>query len=276
MSSSFFELENDVLEIRYRKFPNYLLSFPIDWFANPYGSTNWTHNFLSLRWINNCNLKVREKVIGDFLVALQNKPELRNYIQGRRRDHTSAIRLTVLASFHQADIKHSYRNDLNNELRRQLDELLYSETYKIGHNHALMIDESILTVSRILPGFLVQADLNLVISRINRQLDSLFDEDGFTREHSISYQEFTAAIACRISKIIEHNVLDSAEVNAFLERITVIKNATKSLLAFSLRKNGEYIPFGDSFNKASKSSLNDIFDSSEPKTIFAELYNKNG
>lgn len=248
--------QSEVLHrLAYRHFPTTELSAPIDWYQNPHGSSNWVHHFLSLRWLSECEDSACLRIIEDFLCWLGSDSVAREFIQGQKRDHTSAIRLTVLARLLDRFGQHRIASHVEREIYALKEELLGSQVYKTGHNHGLLIDESLLQVAAQIPGVLEDAEVEAVLRRLEHQIDSLFDSCGYTLEHSVSYQEFNLGTLGRIMRLA--GALDVFKEHAVHHRISRIVRSSKRLLGNALRDCGEYVPFGDSFRRPSQRILNE-------------------
>lgn len=257
-----------MINISYRHFPNVSLPPPIDWRQNPFDSKNWVHHFLSLRWLYDHDNATKLWVLEDFLAWLDNDSEARSYVSGRKRDHTSAIRLGVLVDCLQDELDEPTSQRVRREIDETITELIDTSTYKTGHNHGLLIDEALLRTAARLPDAISPDRLRRVLLRLSDQLRALFDDEGFTREHSISYQEYNLLTLQRIDALLSG--FDPSFVAPIRGRINAIREATPRLLGNALRRNNQYIPFGDSFRTPKESALKHVYGTDKPLELLRQ------
>lgn len=251
------------VKLKYRHFGSMRLKIPIDWKADPFESSNWVHNFLSLRWTNDLDRDLARLVVVDFLNWLEGEEGNIEYISGRYRDHTTAIRVVVLDEFMRNESDSELARRIDREVERELTELIFSATYKFGHNHGLLIDQAVLEVLSHRPLTDAIRDLiGRVTGRVVKQLDMLYDKDGFSMEHSVSYQEYNLYTLHALRNHIAPQAEWSPQAKSAIQKMDRIHTASKRLLGAALRGDGSYIPFGDSFRLPNRLILRTVFGTS--------------
>lgn len=127
--------------------------------------------------------------------------------------------------------------------------------YRHGHNHGLMVDLALLNLAKEFPEYRRNIDFDLVTNRSSRTVDAMWHSSGLTKEHSVSYQEYNIPLTVEYFESINDLGLATASV-VNLENIL---GASKKLLGYALKSNGEYFPLGDSFRFPNAKILNKIF-----------------
>lgn len=257
---------NDQIIVRHSAFQPVKLALPIDWTFNPYGVKNWCHHFMSLRWIGSqFDLNSKFIILKDFYFFHCQKKRNNPYYNQLRGDHTSALRLSELRRFRRdfetaENMPGVYLCD-----RLIKDGLLIlqdEKIYRMGHNHALMVDISLLECVLDLVKFKKIVHLERIVARALETIKQMFSVNGVTREHSISYQEFNLSLCAYFLRLIDEI---SYENVAAIERLTylidAVKDESKVFLGFALRGCGEYFPIGDSFRVPAVHLLKTVFKS---------------
>ncbi|MGG5152600.1 heparinase II/III domain-containing protein, partial [Alcaligenes aquatilis] len=120
-------------------------------------------------------------------------------------------------------------------------------------------------------------DSSLIVNRGFSSLKSLFDSDGITMEHSVSYQEYNYPVAIEFLNSARKFSVDG-NFNC-----QVLKKATVDFIRYFSRSNGEFFPLGDSFREGNKgirkiflsdSDLSPVINSLAPDS--QSLFCKNG
>ncbi len=257
-------------EISYRGFGPIRITETGNWFFDDDYPSNVCHHILSLRWLGEVKSESVKKRIFSSFVAYHEFSEQRKskYYLGKQADHTASIRLVVLL-----ELLNVFKTDeaLAASLKRELLKNIRSclkETYKENNNHGLMVDKAILQClfedSDLLKKH--ENDVGFVIARMQKQLDGIFDKDGFCKEHSISYQEYNLGTALGLLEIMKKGAglgFDD-QITDLYERVGRIKEASRKALGFLLKDDGTYITVGDSFPEPKSAILNKAFGSKDP------------
>lgn len=143
------------------------------------------------------------------------------------------------------------------------------DMYRKGHNHALMLDAAVLTAWLKIESLRNIIDLPKIIQRalITRKL--LFSENGITKEHSLSYQEYNLKVCCDFDSVLKKFPCESYTITPLMHKT---KEQSLVLLNASLRNNGEYFAIGDTNRKPNLKLLNGIYKDVE-KHLFNSHYN---
>jgi len=244
-------VDGSVYLLKYGKFDNVQLIEPIDWAMDPFKVLNWRHNFLSLRWlIKTVPLETKRAVIVSFHDFHCKKKKANDMVGTRIGDHTTSIRIDEILRLRNEFLAVEDRvvSECCEEiLRIDMATLLSEKVYRSGHNHGVMADISLLNAISTV-GHPDKGVVQYVVSRGLKSLQSIFDSSGLTQEHSISYQEYNYPVANKFLKAASK--FDNLETD--FGNIDLL-GATKKLLNFFTRTNGEYIPVGDSFRRPNAS-----------------------
>lgn len=274
------DISDKLATIRYASFNEFNVGFYVDWAVDPYGVLNWRHNFLSLRWIDFKSDKEKIKLIlASFYYFHYLEKKENNMIGARLGDHTTAIRISVLCKLRELFLN----NDENNYVflceflvKKDIDTLWSEKVYRKGHNHGVMADTEILNALMAL-GIEDYLDTNLIVHRGLSSLENLFNQDGVTMEHSISYQEYNYPVALEFLKSAQ-NFIGNASFN-----YEVLEKTTVDIIRYFSRSNGEFFPLGDSFREGNKGIRKAFFASQDLspiinslKPISQSLFCKNG
>jgi len=236
----------------YGKYPEVTIEIPIDWGMDPFDAQNWRHNLVSLRWTNELALPDKKKILEDFYNYHYVMRKRNTLINTRAGDHTTSFRLNILRSL----LIESKKSPAQFEgiaalcyklMMEDVETLLSPEIYRRGHNHGLMADIAVLNAISELNISELTPHLRPVAQRGLATLLDMYTENFITKEHSISYQEYNYPIAIEFVKLCEKlNVETDAHIAG---RLT---EATRKILLFFTRKNGEFFPLGDSFRLPNK------------------------
>lgn len=234
--------------IRHPAFPDWKVSLPFDWNSDPYKSKNWRHHVCSLRWLR--GVKDERKVfliLKDFYDFHIIRKRKNPYYSDLRGDHTISIRIHELIFNLDRFI---YSRDVDAEelcmglIKEELNNITDDKNYRSGHNHGLMMDIALLKFYLRFNSSFTNIDLPNIINRAWSTLNEMFNKDGYTREHSISYQVYNCAICCDLIEVM--SLLDNDPNSDFRKFCGKIVEATKNIIKFSTRKNGEIFAIGDS------------------------------
>lgn len=259
-------------EVVYRGFGPIQILEAGDWFFDDDYPGNVCHHVMSLRWLGEVkSISVKARILRSFIAyhGSSEKPHSRYYL-GRSADHTTSIRLSELL----AALKDS-KNDaaLKSLLRRELAKNIrscFKSTYKENNNHGLMVDKAIL-LCLIKDKWLLEkfgTEVSFVISRVEKQLDGIFDKEGYCKEHSTSYQEYNLGIALDLLDVMEsgRGLGFDTQIDDLRSRVEQIKFASRKALGFLLKDDGTYVTVGDSFPQPKPGILEKAFGSRDPKT----------
>lgn len=242
------------------------------WYFDEMYPPNVCHHLMSLRWVRGIKSKdVKKNIVNSFVRyhKFSRLSSISIYYLGKHADHTASIRLTVLL-----ELLKEFEEDkkLSSLVRGEMIKTISSclvDTYKENNNHGLMVDKSILKCiggdACILK--LYRDKLGFVADRIEKQVDGIFDEDGYCKEHSTSYQEFNMGIMLDLLCLLEETIGSgfSVTLKRFKERVEKIKEASRKSLGFLLKDDCAYVTIGDSFSEVKPSILAKAFGSKDPK-----------
>ncbi|HDZ49575.1 hypothetical protein LCGC14_0056310 [marine sediment metagenome] len=243
--------DEKIINLKHYAYPDFELSFPINWNQDPYLSKNWKHNLNSLRWLHVFDKELKEKVIQDFYSFNIEKKIKNPYFNTRRGDHTISLRIEALIGFME-DFKElpSVLDKIEKILKNDVASLLKGDVYQIN-NHGLMADVAI--IKAINAGVNFFPGLNdIVHDRLINTLSSMYDEEGVCLEHSISYQEYNLLILSEVKKILPAKSIALSVINRVVEK-------SREVLGFHLLKNKQYIPIGDSFRVPNEKILKETY-----------------
>ncbi|MFW5879425.1 MAG: heparinase II/III domain-containing protein [bacterium] len=259
-----------IYTISYRKLPTLHLKIPWDWSSDPFETGNGCHHFFSLRWlpqmIENWKEKPNENpnplyILNDFL-SYHSYPEnpVNKFYLSRRADHTASIRLGILIDFwnkgkFENNIYNIDKQLLKNEIEKHIAIMSSDKIYRFPNNHGLMMDHALITASLTAPEFDTdKIYFNIGEKRAKKQIEHMFDDFGFTKEHSLVYQAYNASICIDLLNTYKkHNLATD-----LTERIYQIIATSHYFLRFSKRPDGLYPPIGDSFREWYKSNNNQV------------------
>lgn len=241
------------------------INFPVNWKINPFGFRSWSHHFMSLRWLNEkYTYLFMFKILMDFYNFHCRKKNKNPYYNSLMGDHTAAVRLNSFLRLKERFDSHedpSIKFILNRLIIQELMNLQNNDIYRLGHNHALMLDISLLNLLKIFPEYLSKINIDMIISRSAETIKLMWHPSGLTREHSISYQEYNLLLIINYIKLLKTlNIMPPLDFS-----IDNILDESRKLLGFCLTEKGEYFPIGDSFRNPNINILNKIFGDSDGK-----------
>lgn len=263
---SFINRENEpdklpkTLNFGYRNFNRVELKLPLDWSMDPFSNNNWCHNFYSLRWVKSyfeqwLDNKSRHLnpllIVDDFLKYHCDEKTTKNrFYDSKLADHTLSERLDFFSFVIKSKEKNKEYFDLIDSenltfiVERHLRLMCSSDVYREKSNHGFMMDMSLIRFALNHPEHVLCSHvLSTAEERISKQIDEMFDRNGFVKEHSISYQEFDAALCIDLLELYEN----FNRSTWFTERVLRIIATTYHFLDFARKSNGEYHRIGDSF-----------------------------
>lgn len=259
-------------EVVYRGFGPIELLEAGDWFFDNDYPGNVCHHVMSLRWLGEVKSpSIKARILRSF-IAYHGSSEKRHsrYYLGRTADHTTSIRLAeLLAEMNGKKTDANLRSLLRRELAKNIRSCL-KDTYKENNNHGLMVDKAIL-LCLIKDKWLLEKfgpEVSFVISRVEKQLNGIFDEEGYCKEHSTSYQEYNLGIALDLLDVMEsgRGLGFDVHIDELKSRVEKIKVASRKALGFLLKDDGTYVTVGDSFPQPKPDILEKAFGSRDPKT----------
>lgn len=216
----------------YKGFDAVKFNITKDWHINPYDSKNWSHHFMSLRWLSEKITSTNEK---DRMIAWNLiKSFIKYHLTSRRinthytNEHTVAERIKfLLHAISTLDdvLNHEDKVFLKDYLRQLVDLCLSGEAYLENHNHGLMVDEALVLCS-IKLDLLSEDELMFVYQRIEKQIAAIFTKNGITKEHSVSYQEYNLSIILRLLQLLSNAKLDINE-NLILKLTDIFSKRTR-------------------------------------------------
>ena len=251
------------------KFPDTVISFPIDWNMDPHQNLLWRHRLNSLNWLAGQDENVIFFFLLDFFQYHYERKLPNKLFDSLSGDHATAIRMKVLReSFGKFQaIGHFDGLKLCQELiKGDVNSALKEENYRAGHNHGLMTDLAILELIENIPELSEIFDRDYVWDRMLKSLNQVFDfKTGLSLEHAVEYQRFNTNILADISQFIQSgNLADDITPARQIERLheTAVR-ATELLLNLALRADGTFFPLGDSprakcGRRVAKDSLNPV------------------
>ncbi len=235
-------------------------SFPIDWRFRDVKYKNLIHNMISLRWLNEKNTDFSIIIILRDFYNFHVRRNISNpSYSSLRGDHSASIRLRKLLYFYNYfEYKHNLegRGICHKLIVAELKNMQRDEMYRKGHNHALMLLNSLLECFLECKIYRNYINIDKICARFNETLKIMWD-NGVTTEHSVSYQEYNYLITLESIELLE-----KLNIKSIISKDKLI-GETKLLLNAFVRNNGEYIPLGDSFRAIKYSQL-------EQKGIFIE------
>lgn len=244
------------------------------WFFDEAYPSNVCHHIMSLRWLGHVKSNdIQEAILRSFVSYHKfSSNEKSKYYLGRQADHTASIRLVVLLK-----MMKKYKENaplaqlLRFELVKNIDSCL-KETYKENNNHGLMVDKALLQCFIEDNELIISNDnVRLVVDRIEAQLSAIFDDEGFCKEHSTSYQEYNLGIALDLLEVMIDGIglgFD-CEIDRLRRRVEKIKHSSRLSLGFLLKDNGTYITVGDSFETPKPIIINKAYGNIDPLTALS-------
>lgn len=235
------------------------------WLYDQSYPNNVCHHIMSLRWLTNVDSEsLIKRIIHSFISYNNSKNTIKSkYYLGREADHTTSIRINILLQFYKkfnSDI--SIYRLIEKELFKNINSCL-KDTYKENNNHGLMVDKALLSCffeeQSLLQKY--EVEISFVFYRLMKQINAIFDDNGFCKEHSISYQEYNLGIMIDLLEVISKGYglgFDNA-LTEIEERIVVIKKASKKALGYVLKDNDEYITVGDTFESPKPKIMSQSF-----------------
>ncbi|KGT46203.1 heparinase II/III family protein [Acinetobacter sp. HR7] len=236
-------------------FKNLKVTIPINWNIDPYKNKNWVLHFMSFRWMERFSIGDQLILVKDYFDFFYVKKNRDTYIKTLRGDHAAAIRLSFLinlASKQTGENKFFLRELIQKEILNALDDKMY----RAGHNHALMLDNSLLDCYLYDKTLLTLSNLNLVVSRGVSTAKKLYCDSGITREHSVSYQEYNLPILFEFFKKIKDidGVLDDA-----IDYMNSVSFNSLFILSAMLNSKGEYFAIGDTLRPTKPKIIKKVF-----------------
>lgn len=265
---------NKLCELNYRRKEPIEL-FEGDWLYDGTLPNNFVHHIMSLRWLKQLeNKNLSYKILEDFIDYHSAENSKSIYYLGYTADHTASIRLKILVEFYNLllpDI--SLRRKVASEIYKTARSML-NETYKENNNHGLMVDMSLIGCLKYDFFFnFIATDIKFIKDRIIKQLRGIFFENGYTKEHSISYQEYNMGLLYDLKLLLKDAKLGFSEFDDIYNKCYL---STKKLLGYALKVDGCYIPVGDSFNTPNTKIIGKIYKTNNVKEALYPYADKEG
>lgn len=258
-------------EVSYRGFGPVEITEVGVWYFDETYPANVAHHLMSLRWLEEVKSDSKKKRIIRSFIAYHESPESKKskYYLGESADHTASIRLdTLLSVLVNSSVGRTLAGALRNEISKNIRSCLL-DTYKRRNNHGLMVDKAVLRcIFRDMHLFnRHHAEVGFVLGRVRDQLDGIFDDEGFCKEHSVSYQEYNLGIVLDLLEVMRkaHGRGIDEELHILWERVEKIKEASRRALGHLLKDDETYMTVGDSFEKPKPGILAEAFGASSPK-----------
>ncbi|WP_395166943.1 hypothetical protein [Francisella salimarina] len=252
-----------------------IVLFEDDWLYDGTLPNNFVHHIMSLRWLRQISdIKESCKILENFIDFHSTSVEKSIYYLGYTADHTASIRLKVLAELYDLILSDSsLKNKVLSEICKTAKSML-NETYKENNNHGLMVDMSIIDCLKydFFFDFMVN-DIQYIKDRIVKQLRGIFFEDGYTKEHSISYQEFNMGLLYDLKLLLRDAKIYFSEFDDIYEKCYL---STKKILGYALKNNGNYMPIGDSFDIPNIKILEKVYKTSDIKKALYPYVDQEG
>lgn len=260
-----------IFKMNYRNFGPIEIKSLGNWFYDHDFPNNVCHHIMSLRWLANIESDSLIKgIVKSFVFYHDNEKNIQSkYYLGADADHTTSIRIDILLALYKKFKNDCFMYDLiKKELFKNLEACL-DDTYKEKNNHGLMVDKAILSCifeeKSIFHNF--KKEIPFVFERLLKQISAIFDDEGYCKEHSISYQEYNLGIMISLLDTLKkgHHLGFDSITNKIEQHIELIKESSKKSLGYSLKDNGEYITIGDSFETPKSRILDKSFGNSNSK-----------
>ncbi|WP_197064664.1 heparinase II/III family protein [Achromobacter sp. RTa] len=203
---------------------------------------------MSLRWVTTRdNISAAAEILRNFYNFHCERGIRNPHYNELRGDHAATIRVNHILNF-----RDKFLGQGNTEAAKLCDLILFEEIknlqnpemYRKGHNHGLMIDITLLKLAKINNSYKSNIDISEISRRGHETLLEMFTENGITREHSISYQEFNYPLAVEFLDLCTGQ---DSRVNR--QYRAVLERETRNILAFALRDCGEYFTLGDTLKQ---------------------------
>lgn len=268
-------INEEIFNITYRDLTPVKILNKNEWDYDDKIPNNFNHHIMSLRWLQDINNKEQKlKIVLDFIKYHNENKKASRYYLGSNADHTASIRVSVLN-----ELLSSLRSNEEHyklvllEIYKTVD-AFFKDTYKESNNHGLMVDISILESLQnkdLLNKY--ETKVPILKKRILNQLVTIFDENGFVKEHSISYQEYNLNILFNLKDAVKKSQIEFNELDEFVEKCVL---NIKEILGFALKSNKEYFAIGDSFDTPNSAILKRIYGVDNPNKALLPFSEKEG
>lgn len=250
--------------IEYSRFPAFEIRLPVDWAADPFDNRQWIHNFFTLRWLATTNpfeavrtdteaLRQSLEILEDYIRHHSNaETEKSLYYTTRLGDLAAGIRMPILTEFflflraHPEWVSNALDQKLLLQIQSELELMLSEAFYEKKSNHLVGLDTGALHALLLIPetdpdgsraGFCERRLINM--------LAGIFDKEGVVLEHSVHYQAYNAWLCTQLLDLYDR-VERKTEI---FDRVCQIVDATRRILPFAIKPNGEYHLIGDTFQR---------------------------
>ena len=254
-------------KIRHYAFPDFSIALPVNWLVDPFQNKNWRHHFNSLRWLATIDdLSEIRALLLSFYNFHCVKKKFNPYYSTLVGDHTAAIRIGVLRRLREKFLESGVvgaQGLCNRLITEELVNLQRPAMYRAGHNHGLMVDIALLDFWNEDEKFRTKIDLDLVLHRSEATFGAMWHPSGYTREHSVSYQEFNLDLAFQYLRLL--NSLGVKQKNTISAE--ALLDESRRILGYALRGDSDFFPIGDSFRRPNLKLLSRVFGLSEECVI---------
>lgn len=257
-------------KIRHYAFPDFSITLPVNWLVDPFRNKNWRHHLNSLRWLAEINdLNEVKALLSSFYNFHCVKKKFNPYYSTLVGDHTAAIRLDTLRRLNKKFLESGFvgaQGLCNRLIAEELVNLQRPAMYRAGHNHGLMVDIALLDLWKEDEKFRKIIDLGLVLQRSEATFRAMWHPSGYTKEHSVSYQEFNLDLAFQYFQVLHKLGFKSGNIVS----AEYLLDESRRILGYALRGGGEFFPIGDSFRRPNLKILSRVYGLRE-EGVIAEL-----
>lgn len=245
-----------VIKVVVDGYPDVEIGDSPDWEMDPFDSLVWRRVFLSLRWLAphlwSENPAESAKAVAILMTYLC------YFRKSKRKWYSSNDRITGFRLLLFVDIWMNFdrfaeiadgpdidRDNLFAVMKKHAERLHNEKVYIPNHNHGFTADRALLYAYSQIPELDPDGNLHsLVRDRMLKQIHALFDEGGFTKEHSIGYQALNADTCLKIEREIRQHKIKGLDVRDFFKRIFATTFMAMDLTHIA---GNEQHPMGDSY-----------------------------
>lgn len=246
------------IEVKLKGYPNYQVSLPIDWEANPFENKNWAWKFQNLQWLKPYIQEESKEglILAGFVISdwfekrvLQKSPWRWTW-----EDYALAKRFNILTRFIFVYIDEFAVLDakvLENTFKAILTHIcaLASNKYypkRIPYNHAISMDIALLDNILKFKNLEGREEVfNLAEQRILEQFRHSFTSEGIHVENSPAYQLFCTNMLKRVKNIYQSQDMDFSALKSLHD----LYKMARANLAYMVHPNFTFAQFGDTPNK---------------------------
>lgn len=239
----------DSIVYRHPIFGPTVIDPPVDWTGSQFHNKNWQLNFQKMHWLlaaysRQTTQRSAQKLFLEYLDFFFDPANKRARLAGVG-DHGLADRLeTFIVFWEKMSLDKPTKRQLERCIKIHLLRIRDPRVYREKHNHGMMVNRTILRVTKAIPALDPQGKLaSDALKALVRQIKDLHDTHGFTREHSIAYQLTNALwLGDALREAATH---DGAIMKRAGRSLEIITEAAALLGQMMLRPNGLLAPIGD-------------------------------